>query len=169
MDAVRHHIIIDVTWQVIDGTIHIRDRSVGHRIDATLTNGERVIGIPDAFDGLAQLVYRKPDGTKSDVEMEKDGEGLSAMLPMAALDTPGRVDCEIRLYGKDAVGPWLITPIFTLTVEASIFDTDTMDAITDQGSLDPDEVEDLTEALEQLGAEMTPPQVQTIYDGGDIE
>lgn len=129
MQAIQHYLTIDLLRQSYDQKIYIHNGAVGHRLTVILTQGGKVIDLPDAEHGIVQLVYQKPDGTKSDVEMTVTGKAASVMIPRAATDSVGEVDCEVRVYTTNAEGTWTTTPRFTLDVENVIYDEDAQQEI----------------------------------------
>ena len=163
MQRIRHYITIDMLREAVNGTQYIRQRSAGHELCVTFTQGGKALAQP-VGGSIYQLVYRLPDGTKGDLQMERYGDGAKADLPLEVTEQPGVVDCEIRIYQRETPGTWTTTPRFTLTIGEAIFSEEDMDAITDAGTLDVDDVEDVTEALAEIwnGHEITRPEVQKL-------
>lgn len=128
MNAVTHYMTIDLLRETVDGTVFIRNASIGHRLSVRLTAGSRVLTLPEATEGIVQLVYKLPDGTKSDVQMTADYGDAWVMIPRAMLSMTGVVDCEVRVYLEE-LGTWTTSPQFTVTVQDVIYDEDAQEEI----------------------------------------
>jgi len=128
MNAVTHYMTIDLLRETVDGTVFIRNAGIGHRMCVRLTAGSRVLTLPEDDEGIVQLVYKLPDGTKSDVQMTADYGDAWVMIPRAMLSMTGVVDCEVRVYLEE-LGTWTTSPQFTVTVQDVIYDEDAQEEI----------------------------------------
>lgn len=120
MDYVEHYLTIDLLRERVQDVLHIREESVGHRLHVRLCEGMTPYVLPEAGEGLVQFVYEK-NGTKSDTGMAVAENEAVCVIPRAALDAVGDVDCEVRVY-TTAAGTWTTTAKFTLDVQRVIYD-----------------------------------------------
>ena len=129
MQEIQHYMSIDMLRETVSGTIYVRNSSVGHRLTAALTQSGKVLDLPGANEGVVQFVYQKPGGAKSDAQMTVNGRSASLLIPRAALDENGVVECEIRVYQTGGAGTWTTTPKFTMTVDNVIYDASAQQTI----------------------------------------
>ena len=142
MQTVRHYLNLDVLQERVIDTIFIRAGSIGHELHVSLRRGSRMMLLPVTGEGLVQFVWQTPSGVKSDTACTVTENEAVCMIPRAAVEAPGTVSCELRVYST-VEGTWDVSPKWTITVQDVIYDEDAQQQIVS----DPTVYEQIVAAL----------------------
>lgn len=162
MQYSNYKICLDVQAAGSGVVLSARRGDTGRKLFVTLTDGGRPY--PVEADCFAVFTARKPDGHTVCHECAREEGLLCYALREQLLAVPGQVECELRLYGKDAM--LLTSAGFHILVEDTLYhegeeiesddDFSALTALIGQNQALRDELLRLKEELENGGVFFTP-------------
>lgn len=128
MNVVPHSVTLDLFRGDSQQEIVVRQRDSVHRLYITLRAGTEQYRIRD--DVTAVFVWNEADSSAdNDVPGTITENTVVIDVPTTATDTPGIVECELRLYGTG--GNRIAAPRFTLYVYDRLLNHQEEDSETD--------------------------------------
>lgn len=174
MQYSNYKICLDVQAAGSGVVLNARRGDTGRKLFVTLTDGGRPYPVEE--DCFAVFTARKPDGHIVFHECVRDGGLLCYEIREQLLTVPGQVDCELRLYGKDAM--LLTSAGFHILVEDTVYhegeeieSSDDFSALTvliSQNQALRDELLMLKEELEKGGASGGVTFIPSVSAEGDL-
>ena len=118
MNSSVHRITLDVAGAASHSAVTLRQGENAHRLEISFTDN----GLPYPISGecYAVLAARKSDGTQLLNACSILNDTVIYTLTAQTTAAPGRLECEVRLYGENS--KLIIAPKFSMFVEDSAID-----------------------------------------------
>lgn len=154
MNISTHRLSLDVAAAASHSAVTLRRGENAHRLEISFTDN----GLPYRISGECYAVFtaKKSDGTQLFNNCTIVNDSILYDLTAQTTAAPGRLACEVRLYGADS--KLIIAPKFSMFVEDSAIDEDAVESS--------DEFSALNELVSQA-ATVTVFKLKSYFDTAD--